>query len=202
MLIFFKLGAGTALPSCLLLAHVLSRSDIQKETQPSTHIVLADYNYDVLVLATIPNLLLTWRCTQAPLDTWESTGELEISSGLVKEFKDALLERNVIITGISGAWSQKFVDLVPGNNVTTLILASETIYSPAALVAFTETLLALLKTSSRAYALVAAKRIYFGVGGGVDEFLRILNIHGGKADNAWSSGSAGLERMILRIAWS
>lgn len=62
----------------------------------------------------------------------------------------------------------------------TLVLASETIYSPASLGAFSETLVALLRRAApggqqqSAAALVAAKKVYFGVGGGVDEFLAVL----------------------------
>lgn len=64
----------------------------------------------------------------------------------------------------------------------TLVLASETIYSPASLGAFSETLVALLRRAAAApggqqqsaAALVAAKKVYFGVGGGVDEFLAVL----------------------------
>lgn len=91
----------------------------------------------------------------------------------------------------------------------TLLLASETIYSPASLTAFSETVLELLrrscsagpgpgpacvsisgnndngngnnngngsmsKSKSMSKALIAAKKVYFGVGGGIDEFLHVL----------------------------
>ncbi len=56
-----------------------------------------------------------------------------------------------------------------------LILASETIYSPGSLPAFSETLLTLFRRySAESRALIAAKKVYFGVGGGVDEFLAVL----------------------------
>lgn len=81
----------------------------------------------------------------------------------------------------------------------TLLLASETIYSPASLTVFSETVLELLRRCSRgpacdtvsvsisgnddntksqrmskSKALIAAKKVYFGVGGGIDEFLHVL----------------------------
>ena len=91
----------------------------------------------------------------------------------------------------------------------TLILASETIYSPSSIRDFTQTVLALLKANSktptdRAVALVAAKRVYFGVGGGVDEFLAILAEMGGCARCVWDSSEAlggghGVGRCILEV---
>jgi protein-histidine N-methyltransferase len=107
---------------------------------------------------------------------------LDITPELIEEFKAHLEERGISIEFVSGAWSPEFVDLVfSSGDVSrkTLILASETIYSPASLTAFSETLSALLRRSSTAStksrALVAAKKVYFGVGGGVDEFLAVLN---------------------------
>lgn len=50
-----------------------------------------------------------------------------------------------------------------------LVLASETIYSPATTGLFTDVLLGALKKVGR--GLVAAKQIYFGVGGNVVDFV-------------------------------
>jgi protein-histidine N-methyltransferase len=51
-----------------------------------------------------------------------------------------------------------------------LVLASETIYSPTALSTFTEALIGVLKEVRMGKAMIAAKRVYFGVGGSVDAF--------------------------------
>lgn len=108
--------------------------------------------------------------------------ELDITPELVDDFKNDLARRGISIDFISGAWSPEFVDFVfstrCGEDYKTLVMASETIYSPASLTAFSETLLALLHRSNtnaaKSRALVAAKKVYFGVGGGVDEFLAVL----------------------------
>lgn len=85
----------------------------------------------------------------------------------------------------------------------TLILASETIYSPASITAFTNTLIHILSTvesrGSEACALVAAKKVYFGVGGGVDEFLEVLAARGGTGKVVWESFGGGVERLILEV---
>lgn len=107
---------------------------------------------------------------------------MDITPELVDDFKNGLTRHGILIDFISGAWSPEFVDLVfstrSSENCKTLILASETIYSPSSLRAFSETLLALLSRSSspaaKSRALLAAKKVYFGVGGGVDEFMAVM----------------------------
>jgi len=85
-----------------------------------------------------------------------------------------------------------------------MVLASETIYSLATLSSFVETLLSVLQTSiaggTSAVGLVAAKKVYFGVGGGVDEFVRVLAEHDGKANVVWESKGAGVGRVILEVS--
>jgi protein-histidine N-methyltransferase len=187
------LGAGTAVPSLALFASLLSHTS-GSEQRETTHFTFADYNASVLRLVTLPNLLLTWHNSRAqpdpesqPQQTQEEL-ELEITPELITEFRNDLTQRRITISFISGAWSPEFVDLVcSAKNLNgdqkrhTLILASETIYSPSSLGAFSETLLDLLRRASSAStstaqtrALVAAKKVYFGVGGGVDEFLAVL----------------------------
>ena len=52
------------------------------------------------------------------------------------------------------------------------ILGAETIYSPFALKTFADTLVALLETISanEKTAMIAAKKVYFGVGGSLEDF--------------------------------
>ncbi|CAI7634117.1 unnamed protein product [Penicillium pancosmium] len=194
-----ELGAGTAVPSLALFAHALSQTEAVENGAPTrkTHFTFADYNDSVLRLVTLPNLILTWHITQSqdatsvvesqdgvpPANTAQDE-ELDITPELLEAFKTDLTRRGISLSFISGAWSPEFVELVfsspfcSGDDCQTLVLASETIYSPLSLAAFSETLLALLRRSSTASsktrALVAAKKVYFGVGGGVDEFLATL----------------------------
>ena len=57
------------------------------------------------------------------------------------------------------------------------MIGAETIYSPFALASFSDTVLSILRREQRerpggqATALVAAKRLYFGVGGSLDDFV-------------------------------
>lgn len=137
--------------------------------------------------------------------------ELDITPELLDMFKNDMTRRGISIDFISGAWSPEFVDLVfstPGlDKRKTLILASETIYSPASLKAFSETLLSLLSRSStvavKSRALVAAKKVYFGVGGGVDEFLAVLKDVCGNGLNVQQTmdiQTEGVGRVVLEIS--
>ncbi|EAW15112.1 protein-histidine N-methyltransferase [Aspergillus clavatus NRRL 1] len=212
-----ELGAGTAVPSLILFAQALSRPEPAKSR---IHFTLADYNSAVLRLVTLPNLLLTWnqlvkhRETSSPegtpCDEQPDEEELDITPELVESFQKDLAARNITLEFISGAWSPAFVDLVFSSygegKGKTLILASETIYSPASLAAFSETLIALLRRSgneqARSKSLIAAKKVYFGVGGGVDEFVSVLRgLNGSDLDveEQVDIDSEGVGRVILKI---
>lgn len=184
--------------------------------QRKTVFTFADYNSDVLRLVTLPNLFLTWynSHSRTTISTTATTSaeerELDITPELVEEFKSDIAQRGISVEFVSGAWSPEFVDLVFSSAETssrkTLVLASETIYSPASLKAFSETLLALLRRSSTAStksrALVAAKKVYFGVGGGVDEFLAVLhNVCADELDvqQKLNVQSEGVGRVVLEV---
>ncbi|RAL07441.1 protein-histidine N-methyltransferase [Aspergillus homomorphus CBS 101889] len=211
---FIELGAGTAIPSLALFAQLLS---VEPNSQRRVQFTFADYNSAVLRLVTFPNLLLTWNyitATQgnppsAECDVTEDA-ELDITPELVERFTKDLERRGITIEFISGAWSPEFVDLVfsSGEKSTSdaLVLASETIYSPASLQAFSETLVALLRRPAQggvpSRALIAAKKVYFGVGGGVDEFLAVLEgVSGGglTVQERVDIKSEGVGRVILEI---
>lgn len=216
-----QLGAGTAVPTSCLLFHVMQPQP-PSNTRPRIRITVADYNTQVLALATIPNLLLTITSLRPPPPPWLEEGDFEPFAAQLADFRASLDAAGVRISAISGAWGPEFVRLLrsaalddvgedggAAEGRVTLVLASETIYAPASLRPFAETLLALLRLGSsravdRAVALVAAKRVYFGVGGGVDEFLAVLGELGGEARCVWSSGEEegrgqGVGRCILEV---
>ncbi|KAL2869964.1 protein-histidine N-methyltransferase [Aspergillus lucknowensis] len=220
-----ELGAGTGVPSLALFAQLLSRTDSVSTASSAkgtkkTHFTFADYNSSVLRLVTLPNLILTWdyfvthRNSSPPSDsqprdkTDEHEEELDITSDLLVAFQNDLTQRGITIDFVSGAWSRSFVDLVFTSpelaNFKTLVLASETIYAPASLDAFSETLFALLhRSSAQGRALLAAKRVYFGVGGGVDEFLAVLRRVSGtslRVEERVDIRTEGVGRTILEIA--
>ncbi|KAL6239387.1 hypothetical protein BDW75DRAFT_139136 [Aspergillus navahoensis] len=224
-----ELGSGTAVPSLALFAQLLARTETDVETistpaekKRRTHFTFADYNSAVLRLVTLPNILLTWHhfithrnSTRPSDDQAEDKAEsqeemLDITPDLLECFQSDLARRGITFAFISGAWSPSFVELVFSSpelaGYRTLVLASETIYSPTSLAAFSETLLALLHRSSSggsvSRALVAAKKVYFGVGGGVDEFLAVLrNVACGDfgVEERMDVRSAGVGRIILEV---
>ncbi|KAG6363480.1 hypothetical protein INS49_008580 [Diaporthe citri] len=194
-----ELGCGTALPSLALFQWaLLSRAQTTKgsqEDQTPLILTLADYNPSVLQLVTMPNLLLAWALHQRHYnqlieDAMSSTeGELEITEQVIDSFKSSLTSSGIDVSFISGGWSPELVELVYSNSASlssgadavgatqTLIMGAETIYSPFALSSFTDTLLSVLRrerevgSSRRATAIIAAKRLYFGVGGSLDDFV-------------------------------
>ena len=212
------------MPTSTLLQLLLIRSTSDSVLSP-IHLTLADYNVSVLYLSTIPNLLLTHSlhriCSKiSPSPTApRSSSDLELSPSTLSSFSADISRRNIHIAAISGAWGPEFTNLISSQAASflppsffhdptthsrpeTLILASETIYSPTSLQRFTSTLFGLLEAAEasggRATALVAAKRVYFGVGGGVQEFLAAVSARGGVADVVWES-RGGVGRVILEV---
>ncbi|ORY12404.1 hypothetical protein BCR34DRAFT_299818 [Clohesyomyces aquaticus] len=175
-----EMGCGTALPTLLLFQYALRNSLV------GLYFTLTDYNADVLRLVTVPNLLLAYAATlpatdapfsvEAPnplADERADAGELYITPEFLKAFRSTLSSLGLGLTIISGSWLPvpALLSLIPSTaELNTFVLASETIYSPASLLAFTEAMSALLKRVKSGKAIVAAKRVYFGVGGSVDGF--------------------------------
>ena len=200
------MGAGTALPMLVFFHFFLNQ---RLPSWHAVHLSVADYNLSVLENATVPNLLLTWYFVRS-IAILEPVGDLDITADLLSRFVQDLSDKAIQITGISGTWSEAFNDLlVPSqvsqrrSRVETIVLASETIYSPKSIHSFTQVLLRALKSDEETHgdgrALVAAKKIYFGVGGGVDEFLKVLSELGGKGATAWESKDDGIGRVIIEV---
>ncbi|KAL8907602.1 MAG: hypothetical protein Q9207_001339 [Kuettlingeria erythrocarpa] len=200
-----ELGAGTAIPTMLLFYHLLCSAPVPDP--PRRALVVADYNPAVLHLATIPNLLLTYALATNLIPP--KSGDLEITPTLLSSFKAGLAERNIHVRPIAGRWGALLASLtspasdpVPGD---TLILASETIYSPESMLAFTicleETTRECEERGGRVKALVATKIVYFGVGGGVDEFATALKGRGWEGEMVWETQGigAGVGRCILEV---
>lgn len=149
------------------------------------YFTLSDYNASVLRLVTLPNLILTWASTLPALDApfsssepnpfagSEEHGDLEISPELIKAFLSTLSSQGLNLTLISGSWtpSAPFLSMIPTDpEMNILVLASETIYSPTVLSSFAEALIGILQRVRMGKGMIAAKKMYFGVGGSVDAF--------------------------------
>lgn len=207
-----ELGCGTALPSCFLLRKYLEAlAETESPLKPASF-TLTDFNYDVLRLVTVPNLVVHWASTLPPQQLHQlctsddgaplRNDELVISAPLCTALLQDLAQKNISISLVSGAWSRSFLEIV-GKNAPHLLITSETIYSPQSLPLVAEIILGLLAPSSACKrALVAAKSIYFGVGGSVAEFVNYINTHERLRVSISQStiGEAQLKRLVLDIS--
>ena len=135
-----------------------------------------DYNSEVLKVFTIPNVAL--NTNKSSIDISENPSFLENIQGC--KF-------------LSGDWESAKLLLEPMS--FDLILTSETIYNTDA----QKTLFELIKFSMKAsgVAFVAAKSYYFGVGGGTDQFIKLVKKDGTFDISKVTTCSEGVKREIL-----
>ncbi|KAG0131017.1 hypothetical protein HOY82DRAFT_503911 [Tuber indicum] len=197
-----ELGCGTSLPSLFLFQTTLSATKTAKP--PFTHFTLADYNLEVLRLVTLPNILLSWtmlnHLSSSP-EPWKPEGDLDVTEALTAAFLSDLSSRGIALDFVSGGWSTEMTELLKPASPYDLALGSETIYSPSTTPLFTDVLLEVLK-GGEGSGLVAAKQIYFGVGGGVTDFVNLVR---SKDSNAQirvvrEEKEAGVGRSIVEIS--
>jgi protein-histidine N-methyltransferase len=174
---------------------------------------VADYNPTVLQLVTLPNFLLAWAFARkddpALKDAFSMEGELELMDEVKEAFQKTLADADISISWLSGGWCPEFVELLyaaDGLDFTapldTLILGAETIYSPFALNSFYETVMTIFRREQaerpncEAQALVGAKRLYFGVGGSLDDFVTRAR-EGGMAVEQLKEEAVGVRRGVI-----
>jgi protein-histidine N-methyltransferase len=154
--------------------------------------------------------------TQEPGYVLDSSipAEISITPELKSAFLSSLREQKISLRFFAGSWASFDVSAAGGKY--DIVLTSETIYRTDSLTS----LIHLLRTacgceeqplkpsplpSKLDLCLVAAKVIYFGVGGGVSEFLDAVygsgDRNGVKAELVWES-KTGVGRQILRIHWN
>ena len=194
-----QLGAGTALPTLTVFQQIL------RHNTKAIHVTVSDYNLDVIRLVSIPNVFLSWVMVtkfDSLASPWVEQSDIEVSSHLIEEFIADLDSKNFTIDAISGAWSRQFLDILSDtcHPQYRLVLASETIYSPASLEPFTRVLIGSLGERTDWRALVAAKRFYFGVGGSVDGFKFKLGEHGRVGTEIGDAGDHGVSRVVLEVS--
>ncbi|KAF4563744.1 hypothetical protein EYR36_002985 [Pleurotus pulmonarius] len=217
--VILELGCGTAIPSIYLLERLFAQPPTNTGL-PMTHIHLQDYNDAVLQLVTLPNILLNWYMSPASISFRQSItstevsfppvdstapGELPITSELVAAFQDSLPAFNISLRFFAGSWEtfdlQQSLSLTKedanGDRTYDMVLTSETIYR-------VESLSALIELMKKAVGqheyqcLVAAKVLYFGVGGGVSEFVARVEGQSGRVETVWEK-SAGVGRKIMQV---
>lgn len=183
------MGCGTALPSLSLFQSAVSTKSAGASAPAALSVLLADYNPSVLQLVTLPNFVLTWalqlKDTEPALEeAFSMENELELTDEVKDAFRRFLPSANITLEWLSGGWSQEFVDAVyvessqaEVSTSHTVIIGSETIYSPFALDSFYHTVMEMMRRERQlnpergADVLVGAKRLYFGVGGSLDDFV-------------------------------
>lgn len=198
-----QLGCGTALPSIALFQWLLESTPADGVNTGGLDLGLADYNPTVLQLVTLPNLILSWAQVVRK-GLWEVEGELELDETVLNDFLASLKSCGITLSFFSGAWSPEFVSLVVGNMasepIRLTIIGAETIYSPAALKSFADTLVALLETmpSNDKTALVAAKKVYFGVGGSMEDFCDAVRARSARVEQIREE-SDGVRRSVVEV---
>lgn len=206
-----KLGCGTALPSLAMFQWAMQENAGQGRQY---HFAVADYNPTVLQLVTLPNFILSWATLQKTHvsvleEAFTGDDELELTPEVLQAFQDFLTQTNMTLAFLSGAWSPELVAMIydepraDAAAMSTLLLGAETIYSPFALAAFTEMTFSILEREQkstdarRTAAYIAAKRLYFGVGGSLDDFIEGARQRGGLIDTLREE-TEGVRRGVVR----
>jgi protein-histidine N-methyltransferase len=150
-------------------------------------------------------------------------GGLTVTRELLEAFTASLDTHKVHLCFFAGSWAS-LRERLPhqGRPPYDIVLASETIYRTEALDAF----LGVLRTATAMPApaavadadtaslrdqevvvvarpplcLVAAKVLYFGVGGGVQGFVRAVEEENGTVRTVWEHRE-GVGRIIMRVEW-
>lgn len=148
----WEVGCGHGLPGCYLL----HRWIVQERRHLNWSVVFSDFNEEVVLDATISNIVLNCRIgvppndsDDAPINAGDVTQHVKLGSGDWKDQSKQMLDQ--------------------GYGKFDLILAAETLYTEKASKDTAELLIRHLDPSN-GVAFIATKRYYFGVGGGVDCF--------------------------------
>ncbi|KAH9179042.1 hypothetical protein EDB89DRAFT_2063142 [Lactarius sanguifluus] len=127
-------------------------------------------------------------------------GGLTVTPALLAAFKTSLDAHRVCLRFFSGGWTSLRAHWGASPPPYDIVLASETIYRTEALRPFLGVLRAAIAGSGVTLCLVAAKVLYFGVGGGVREFVRVVEDEGGTVHTVWEHRE-GVGRRIMRVEW-
>ena len=119
---------------------------------------------------------------------------------MVDRFIAEMKCKNINFVFLSGPWSPQLASLIPESGLESgsLILAAETIYSPASTRAFVDLLITILKRVKMAKAMIGAKRMYFGVGGSVGGLKEACREQGAVAYEVENHGVPGMNSGVGR----
>ncbi|KAF8581262.1 hypothetical protein K439DRAFT_1654089 [Ramaria rubella] len=169
-----------------------------------------------------------YRTTQSPLPSGVNPaepGELSLTPELLWAFRKSLKQRHIDLQFFSGSWSDMNIWIREHQFTYDLVLTSETIYRPSSLPSLIFLLrssctirnvtimddapanepanpsLQRVKPASPSLCLVAAKVIYFGVGGCVDTFENAVREVGGQLETVLED-KGGVSRRIMQVTWN
>ncbi|KZO93001.1 hypothetical protein CALVIDRAFT_601103 [Calocera viscosa TUFC12733] len=194
-----EIGCGTAIPTLYLLAKVFAAEGTAQQ-QGEIRVCLQDYNRPVLELMTFPNILLTWylhsplaapfRFPHPPPLYPTDPLSLRLEPALIAAFLRSLSSLRLHLSFFSGSWDA----FAPGE--FDWVLTSETIYRPPSL----PSLVSCIKRSigPEGKCLLAAKDVYFGVGGSVREFEHVASGEGLLVKRVWETRE-GSGRCVLEV---
>ncbi|KAH9477610.1 Histidine protein methyltransferase 1 [Psilocybe cubensis] len=214
-----EVGCGTGVPTMYIFRELLYSSKPGDTPLQKTVLQLQDYNASVLQLVTLPNILLTWYTSthadayrtsikdddMAPIIQDAASGELPITPEFKTAFLKTLQDLNITLRFFAGSWdtfnpTTTSTDESPKYDI---LLTSETIYRNESL----QPLINLMRRAcpdqsvNKTYlCLVAAKVLYFGVGGGVSDFLQAVEKEKAAVETVLERKS-GVGRKILRLRW-
>ena len=133
----------------------------------------------------------------------DSDSEVHLTPQLLQAFKASLETYRLRLRFFSGAWHA--FDLArAGGAPYHLVLTAETIYHPHALPSLVRLLQnACASGEETGVCLVAAKTVYFGVGGGIVEFVRAVEACARtvRVETVWEI-STGVSRKVMRVRWA
>lgn len=167
-------------------------------------------------------MLLTWYFNSSEERKAEENGDIELTTEILEEFKASLKALDVRLDFYSGSWDalHEAGAFESSECKGSIVLTSETIYSMDSLPGLVESLeracgksieddlgRATLKETGQetlkgpeldVCCLVAAKVLYFGVGGGVNAFKEELTKRNAISKTVWSS-DRGVGRVVLEV---
>ncbi|TFK25243.1 hypothetical protein FA15DRAFT_703941 [Coprinopsis marcescibilis] len=228
-----ELGCGTAMPSLYILQQLLFGSQNTNSEPTEIHLqdynesVLSLMTLPNLILTWYASpASQSYRQSLEKEEEEDSEepqqDEVTITDELKAAFLSSLKDRHISLRFFSGSWETFDLEHTEGNY--DLILTSETIYRTESLGPLTRILedgcteslsqkvskLALADAQGRtgtatgAVVLVAAKVLYFGVGGGISEFVEFISKtkpgRKGRVDTVLDK-ITGVGRRVLRIHW-
>ncbi|CAG8452711.1 26615_t:CDS:2 [Dentiscutata erythropus] len=176
-----ELGCGSALPGIYLLS-----------TQHSICVDFQDYNEHVLKLVTMPNVLINTVLRPQSDDIYEIDIVEEINC--LNQLKNSRF--------FKGDWNglTNLLNLHSNQEKYDIILSSETIYNLNSIPKLYNVIKHALKYPN-GVAYIAAKTIYFGVGGGILSFCQLIEQDHIFEVNVVYTKAAHVRREILKLSF-